>query len=61
MPMGLFNYENPVIVLMVKVANMIIVSLYWILCCIPVVTILPACAALFHTVSKVIFGNGNGG
>ena len=58
--MGLFNYNNPVIVFMVKVANMIIVSLYWILCCIPVVTVLPACAALYHTVSKVIFGNGNG-
>ena len=58
--MGLFNYNNPVIVFMVRVANMIIASLYWILCCIPVVTILPACAALYHTVSKVIFGNGNG-
>ncbi len=58
--MGLFNYNNPVIVFMVKVANMIIVSLYWVLCCIPVVTVLPACAALYHTVNKVIFGNGNG-
>ena len=58
--MGLFNYNNPVIIFMVRVANMIIVSLYWILCCIPVVTVLPACAALYHTVNKVIFGNGNG-
>ncbi len=58
--MGLFNYNNPVIVFMVKVANMIIVSLYWVLCCLPVVTVLPACAALYHSVNKVIFGNGNG-
>lgn len=58
--MGLFNYNNPVIVFMVKVANMIIVSLYWVLCCLPVVTVLPACAALYHAVNKVIFGNGNG-
>jgi len=58
--MGLFNYNNPVIVFMVKVANMIIVSLYWVLCCLPVVTVMPACAALYHTVNKVIFGNGNG-
>ena len=58
--MGLFNYNNPVIVFMVKVANMIIASLYWVLCCLPVVTILPACAALYHTVNKVIVGNGNG-
>ena len=58
--MGLFNYNNPVIVFMVKVANMIIASLYWVLCCLPVVTVMPACAALYHTVNKVIFGNGNG-
>ena len=58
--MGLFNYNNPVIVFMVKVANMIIASLYWVLCCAPLVTVFPACAALYHTVNKVIFGNGNG-
>lgn len=58
--MGLFNYNNPLIVFLVKVANMIIVSLYWVVCCLPVVTILPACAALYHTVNKVVFGNGNG-
>ncbi len=58
--MGLFNYNNPVIVFMVKVANMIIASLYWVICCLPVVTVLPACAALYHSVNKVIFGNGNG-
>ena len=57
--MGLFNYNNPLIVFMVKLANMFIVSLYWVICCLPVVTILPACAALYHTVNKVIHGNGN--
>jgi uncharacterized membrane protein YesL len=57
--MGLFNYNNPLIVFMVKVANMLIVSLYWVICCLPVVTILPACAALYHSVNKVINGNGN--
>ena len=45
--MGLFNYNNPVIVFMVRVANMIIVSLYWILCCIPVVTVGASFAALY--------------
>ena len=33
--MGLFNYNNPVIVFMVRIANMFIVSLYWVLCCLP--------------------------
>ena len=58
--MGLFNYNNPFIGFLVRIANMIIVSLYWVICCLPVVTILPACAALYHTVNKVVLGNGNG-
>lgn len=58
--MGLFNYNNPFIKLLVRIANMIIVSLYWIVCCLPVVTVMPACAGLYHTVNKVVFGNGNG-
>ena len=58
--MGLFRYDNPFIVLMVRIANMMIVSFFWVLCCLPVVTILPACAALYHTVNKVVFGNGAG-
>ena len=44
--MGVFNYHNPLIVFMVRIANMMIVSFYWVLCCIPVITVLPASAAL---------------
>ena len=58
--MGLFNYNNPFIVLMVRIANMMIVSFFWVLCCIPVVTVMPSCAAMYHTVNRVIFGSGNG-
>ena len=58
--MGLFKYDNPVIVFLVRLANMMIVSLYWVVCCLPIVTVFPACAALYHTVNKVVFGNGNG-
>ena len=43
-----------------RIANMMIVSFFWMVCCLPVVTILPATAALFHTTTKVIRGNGNG-
>ncbi len=56
----MFKYDNPVIVFLVRLANMMIVSLYWVVCCLPVVTIFPACAALYHTMNKVVFGNGNG-
>lgn len=58
--MGLFNYNNPLIVLMVRIANMMIASFYWALCCIPVVTILPASAALYHCVTHVVMASGSG-
>ena len=58
--MGLFNYNNPLIVFMVRIANMMIVSFYWVLCCTPVVTILPASAALYHCVTHVVMGGGSG-
>jgi len=54
------RYNNPVIVFLVKIANMMIVSFYWVVCCIPVVTIFPATAALWHSVNKVVFGSGSG-
>lgn len=58
--MGLFNYNNPVIRFMVKVANMLIVSFYWVVCCLPLVTILPACAGLYYATTRVVFQDGNG-
>lgn len=58
--MGGFRYNNPIIGFLVKIANMMIVSFYWVVCCIPVVTIMPATAALFHSVNKVVFGSGSG-
>lgn len=58
--MGAFQYDNPLIMALSRIANMMIVSFFWMVCCLPVVTILPATAALFHTTTKVIRGNGNG-
>ncbi len=58
--MGVFNYHNPLIVFMVRIANMMIVSFYWVLCCIPVITVLPASAALYHCVTRVVMGSGSG-
>lgn len=58
--MGVFNYNNPFIVFMVRLANMMIVSFYWVLCCIPVVTVLPASAALYHCVTRVVMARGSG-
>ena len=40
--------------LLTKIADMIIVSLYFILCCVPLVTLVPSCCALYQTASKVL-------
>lgn len=56
---GLFRYDGPFIKALVKVANMMILSVVWALCCIPVVTLIPATAALYHTTVKVVRKTGN--
>ena len=43
------------------VANMLIVSFFWLVCSVPILTIVPASAALYHTSHKIIFsGRGQG-
>lgn len=57
---SVFRFDGPLVTYATKFANMMIVSLLWVLCCLPVVTIIPASAALFHTTTKIIRGRGNG-
>lgn len=56
------NYNSPFIKTLETVANMLIVSFLWLVFSLPVLTIVPSCAALYHTTCKVIFGEkrGNG-
>ncbi len=54
------DYNSPFIKLLETIANMIIVSLLWLLFSMPVVTIVASCSALYHTVNKIIFGPGRG-
>lgn len=49
-----FNLENPVFQILNKVCDMLLVSIAFILLCLPVVTIGPACTALYYAVVKVI-------
>lgn len=58
--MGALKIENPLMAAMIKIANMMIVSFFWLICCLPVVTIIPSTAALYHTTVKVIRRNGSG-
>ena len=55
------KYNSPLMKFLETIANMLIVSFFWILCSIPIFTIIPATAALYHTTNRVIFnGRGNG-
>ena len=54
------DYNSPFIKMLETIANMLIVSLLWLLFSLPVVTIVPSCSALYHTVNKIIFGPGRG-
>lgn len=58
--MGVFNYDNPFMAIMIRIANLMLLSLYWLLCCLPIITIIPACAALYHSTVNVVQGNGVG-
>ncbi|MBR2545706.1 MAG: YesL family protein [Erysipelotrichaceae bacterium] len=54
------DYNSPFIKLLETIANMIIVSLLWLLFSMPVITVVASCSALYHTVNKIIFGPGRG-
>ncbi|MBO4679371.1 MAG: YesL family protein [Lachnospiraceae bacterium] len=54
------QYNSPFVKFLEAIANMFIVSFFWLIFCLPVVTIIPASAALYYTVVEVIFGDGRG-
>lgn len=39
-----------------RLADVLVLSLLWVLCCLPVLTIAPACIALYDTVARCIHG-----
>lgn len=51
---GFFNINSPFFRFMSKLFDLIVLSLLWVLCCIPIVTIGPATAALYYSVVKSI-------
>lgn len=50
----MFEQNNKIIYYCNKAADMVILSVLWCLCCLPVVTIGASCSALYHTVMKSI-------
>ncbi len=49
-----FSSEGPVYQFLDKVGRLILVNLLWLICCLPVVTIIPATTAYYYTVIKSI-------
>ncbi len=49
----LFNLDSPFMTKLSKFADMVILSILWVVCCIPVFTIGPATAALYHVTLKL--------
>lgn len=50
----MFQQESALVSILNKIADMVILSVLWCLCCLPLVTAGAASAALYHTVIKVI-------
>ena len=57
---GFFKYDGPFMSMMTRVGNLMIVSILWVLACLPVITVIPASAALYHSVVKVVREKGKG-
>lgn len=54
---GIFNPENGFYRTTEKLVDLFLLSVFWLFCCIPVVTIGPSTAALYNTVTRCIRGN----
>lgn len=52
--MGIFNYDNPIMRGIMKIAKCIFLSVLWIVFCIPIFTIGAATSAMYYTVHKSI-------
>lgn len=51
---GIFNIESPLMRMLNKISDLIIISVMWFLLCIPIVTIGAATTAAYYTVVKVV-------
>lgn len=55
--MAIFNPENSIWRVTGKLVDLMILSVFWLACSLPVVTLGPASVALYHTVVQCIRGN----
>lgn len=58
---GFFNADTPFWRWVGSIPSMIGLSLCWYICCIPIITIIPACCALFDAVSRALMKDNDKG
>ena len=58
MAKGIFNPENDLWRITGKLVDLFLLSVFWLVCSIPLFTLGPATAALYHTVVRCIRGDG---
>ena len=51
---ALFNLDNPFWRFMSKLGDMIMLTVVWLVCCIPIVTIGPATTAMYYVMLKLV-------
>ncbi|MBR5500267.1 MAG: YesL family protein [Clostridia bacterium] len=49
-----FSLDNPVILFLSRITDLILLSILWIICCIPIVTIIPSTSALYYITLKMV-------
>lgn len=51
---GLFQMDGPLFAALSKIGRLIVANVLWLLCCLPVVTVIPAATAFYYTVIKSV-------
>lgn len=50
----MFRYDNPFLTTLCKIGDLFVLSIVWLLCCLPIVTLIPASSALYYVAVKSI-------
>lgn len=58
--LGLFRFDSPVMILIGKIADFIVLNTLWVICCIPVVTIGAATTAKYTIAMRILRDEGSG-
>lgn len=49
-----FRIDNPLFVFLGRITDLLILNLLWLICCIPIITIVPATSALYYVALKMV-------